>query len=191
MSYLVLSCTGCGSPRVAQAANKTANCPRCGTTIQIDNAQVHARTDELAKARDAVGQINAHRADGELLRGEQGSGVAQSAEAKVRTNETDDTDDIGEAGGEQPFEQSQASDSPRDAIDRALVSARSVPSQRLRVKLTAEGLTEELETFTEEDWVEAMQRLDVDEARAREHLRRLSQASEIAEPEHGVFRYIE
>lgn len=189
MSYLVLSCTGCGSPRVAEAANKTANCPRCGTTIQMDNAQVHARTDELAEARDAVGQINAHRADGELLRGEEGTPSTQNADARDRTDETDDSEE--EPEGEHPFEESPTSASPRDAIDRALVSARSVPSQRLRVKLTAEGLTEELETFTEEDWVEAMQRLDVDEARAREHLRRLSQASEIAEPEHGVFRYIE
>lgn len=155
MSYLVVGCTGCGSPRVVPEGNKTAQCHRCGATTTIEDAIVHARTDELAAAQNALGQVNAKRADGELLTG----AVQEAPEA-------------------------------RDAIDRALVDARSVSSQRRRVQLAAEGLTEAFETFDEERWVEALARLDIERAQAVEHLQRLRQASLVAEPSHGEFRYL-
>lgn len=168
MSYLVVDCHGCGSPRILDDANETGQCPRCGTTIRVENAQVHARTDELETAQDALGQVNAQRAGGELVR-------PGDSQAGPPTKASD---------GE---EASQA----RDEIDRALVQARSVSSERMQVKVTAEGLTEELGTFTVEDWIEAMDRLDVAEPRAREHLQRLARGSIVAEPEHGRYRYIE
>ncbi|PSG97327.1 hypothetical protein BRD56_06610 [Thermoplasmatales archaeon SW_10_69_26] len=175
MGYLVVGCSGCGTPRVAEADKSTAQCPRCGTTIQLDKARIHARTDELAKAQDAVGQVNAQRAGGELVRPD------RSTPAEAAGEETDEADE----GGVEP------SPSARDDIDRALAQAREVSSERMRVRLTAEGLTQQLGTFTEEDWLAAMDRLDVSEPRAREHLQRLSLRSIVAEPEHGTYRYIE
>lgn len=170
MAYLVVGCSSCGTPRVAEADKSTAECPRCGTTIRLESAKVHARTDELAKAQDAVGQVNAQRAGGELVRPDRSDGA------------------VPEQGSEEP--EADAS-SARDDIDRALVQAREVSSERMQVRLTAEGLTEQLGTFTEEDWLEAMARLDVSEARAREHLERLSLRSIVAEPEHGTYRCID
>lgn len=164
MSYLVIACKSCGSPRVVDASNESAECPRCGTTTRVEQAKVHAETEDIEVARDALGQVNAQRAGGELVRGPEGPGPPSEAE--------EDT-------------------TPRDDIDRALVEAREVSSQRMKIRLTAEGLTRELETFTEEQWVEAMGRLDVAEPRAREHLKRLSRASVVAEPEHGTFHAIE
>lgn len=166
MSYLVLACKSCGTPRVVQADKQSAECHRCGTTTRVEGGRVHARTNSLEAAQDAVGQVNAQRAGGELVRPD-GAGTAVEG----------DSDDEGDV-------------EPRDAIDRALVSARTVSSQRQRVQLAAEGLTDELDTFDEDDWIEAMSRLDVDEPRAREHLRRLSQASVVAEPELGHYRYV-
>lgn len=168
MSYLVVGCSGCGTPRVAEADKTTADCPRCGTTIRLETARIHARTDELAKAQDAVGQVNAQRAGGELVRPDPPASQTTGTEGE-----------------------DERIPSARDAIDRALVQARDVTSERMKVRLTAEGLTRELDTFTEEDWLEAMDRLDVAEPRAREHLERLSLRSIVAEPEHGSYRYIE
>lgn len=163
MSYLVVDCPGCSSPRIVEDTQDTGECPRCGSSIQIGQARVHAEADELEAAQDALGQVNAHRAGGELKR----------------------ADDRGPSsdGGSTP--------SPRDEIDRALQQARTVSSERMQIRLVAEGLTEEMETFTEEDWLAAMGRLDVPEARAREHLRRLARGSIVAEPEHGSYRYID
>lgn len=154
MSYLVIDCTGCGSPRVAAADRETAQCPRCGSRTRIDQARVHARTDALEAAQNAVGQVNAQRAGSEL------------DEEAVR-------------------------DVPaRDAIDRAIAQARSATSERTRVQLAAEGLTEELQRFDEGTWVEAMERLDVGRPRALEHLQRLRRASIVAEPSNGVYEHV-
>lgn len=154
MRYLVISCTGCGWPRVAQGDKETAQCPRCGTRIPIDRAIVHARTDELEAAQNAVGQVNAQRADGEL------------AEAAVQ--EVPD----------------------RDPIDKAVRQARKVTSERTQVQLAAEGLTEAFSTFTEDQWIEALGRLDVPRGRAVEHLERLKQASVLVEPTAGEHRHV-
>lgn len=170
MGYLVVDCQGCSSPRIVEEGKDTGQCPRCGTTIQIETAHVHVRTEELTSAQDALGQVNAQRADGELLRPDE---LAQAAGAGSRRTEKD------------------PSPKARDPIDHAIQKAREVTSERMQVRLTAEGLTERFDTFTEEQWVEAMGRLDVAEARAREHLQRLSQGSIVAEPEHGRYRYIE
>ncbi len=155
MSYLVVACTGCGSPRVVPAGNKTAQCHRCGSRTTVDEAIVHARTDSLEAAQNAVGQVNAKREGGEL------------AEAAVETP------------------------APRDAIDRALADARSVTSERMRVQLAAEGLTEELSTFDADAWVTALERLDVERARALEHLERLKHASVVTEPTNGEYRFVD
>lgn len=64
--YLVIDCTSCGSPRVVQADKETAQCPRCGSRTTIGKARVHARTDSLEAAQNAIGQVNAERAGGEL-----------------------------------------------------------------------------------------------------------------------------
>lgn len=170
MGYLVVDCQGCGSPRIVEEGKDTGQCPRCGTRIQIASAHVHARVDDLTTAQDALGQVNAQRADGELLRPDE---LAQAAGAGSQRTEKD------------------RSPKARDPIDHAIAKAREVTSERMQVRLAAEGLTERLDTFTEEDWVEAMDRLDVVEARAREHLQRLSRESIVAEPEHGRYRYIE
>jgi predicted RNA-binding Zn-ribbon protein involved in translation (DUF1610 family) len=170
VSYLVVDCQGCGSTRIVEADQSTGECPRCGTTIQIDSARVHARTDDLTAAQDALGQVNAQRADGELLRPDE---LAQEAGASSQRTGKDP----------QP--------TARDEIDHAIREAREVASERMQVRLVAEGLTERLDTFTEEDWLEAMSRLDVPEPRAREHLQRLSRRTMVAEPQHGTYRYIE
>lgn len=155
MSYLVVSCTSCGSPRVVPGGNKTAQCHRCGSTTTVEKAIVHARADSLEAAQNAVGQVNAQRADGELV-----DAAVQEAPA------------------------------PRDALDRALVDARGVASEKTRVQLAAEGLTEEFSTFDAERWVDALERLDIERARALEHLERLKQASVVTEPTHGQYRVV-
>lgn len=66
MSYLVIDCTSCGSPRVVESDKETAQCPRCGSRTQIESARVHTRTELLAEAQNALGQVNAQRAGGEL-----------------------------------------------------------------------------------------------------------------------------
>jgi uncharacterized Zn finger protein (UPF0148 family) len=152
MSYLVVGCPDCGTPRVAPAGNDTATCHRCGRQVRLDDVPVHARTDSLEAAQNAVGQVNAQRDGGEL------------AEAAVAEPEA------------------------RDALDRALVAAREVSGERATVRRAAEGLTEELDTFTEDTWVEALGRLDVPEPRALEHLERLQRANLVVEPEHEVYR---
>lgn len=164
MGYLVIACKSCGTPRVAQDDKQTAECHRCGTQTRIEDARVHARTDELAEAQDAVGQVNAQRAGGQLARPDEGE-AAPGGEAETV--------------------------SPRDDIDQALTRARTAASERTQVRVAAEGLTEALGTFTEEQWIEAMGRLDVDEVRAREHLERLKHASVVAQPQHGTFRFVE
>lgn len=155
MSYLVIACKDCGVPRVAPADNETATCHRCQATTRLDDAVVHARTDSLEAAQNAVGQVNAQREGGEL------------AEAAVQ--EVDH----------------------RDPLDRALAGARQVSGERARVRRAAEGLTEELGAFDEDDWLAAMDRLDVGRARGLEHLQRLRQASIVTEPEHGTYRHVD
>jgi uncharacterized Zn finger protein (UPF0148 family) len=170
MTYLVVDCPGCSTPRIVEDGQDTGECPRCGSTIRVESAHVHARADELTTAQDALGQVNAQRADGELLRPDE---LAQAAGAGSSKTEKD------------------PSPTARDEIDHALSQAREVSSERMTVRLVAEGLTERLDTFTEEEWLEAMGRLDVAEPRAREHLQRLARGSIVAEPEHGRYRYIE
>lgn len=170
MAYLVVDCPGCGTPRIVEDDQATGECPRCGSTIRVDDARVHARTDELTTAQDALGQVNAQRADGELLRPDE---LAQAAGAGSSRAEED------------------RSPRSRDAIDHAIAEAREVSSERTQIRVVAEGLTERFDTFTTEQWIEAMRRLDVAEPRAREHLQRLSRGSIVAEPEHGNYRYIE
>lgn len=160
MAYVVLGCRRCGSPRVAQADSTSAQCHECGAANRVDEAEVFARVDSLEAAREALGQVNADRADGD-------------------------------PPDERPGGEADGGVTPRDDVDRALAQAREVPSERRRARLAAEGLTRELGTFTAGDWVEAMNRLDVDEARAREYLRRLARASVVAEPEHGTYRAVE
>lgn len=154
MSYLVIGCTSCGSPRVVEPDQQTAQCHRCGSTTRIEKAIVHARTDSLEAAQNAVGQVNAENAGGEL-----------------------------EEEAVQPVP-------PRDPIDRAVREARSVTSERRRVQIAAEALTEAFSRFTEEQWLEAMERIDVDRPRALDHLERLTQASVVAEPTHGEYSYV-
>lgn len=155
MSYLVIACKDCGSPRVAPADNDTATCHRCGATTRLDDAVVHARTDALEAAQNAVGQVNAKREGAEL-----------------------DEEAVQEVDH-------------RDALDRALAQARQVSGERARARHAAEGLTEELGAFDEDDWLAAMDRLDVGRARGLEHLERLCRASIVAEPEHGTYRHVE
>lgn len=154
MSYLVISCTGCGRPRVTQQDQQTTTCHRCGDRIQIENASQHASTDTLQAAQNAVGQINAKRA------------------------------------GEELPDPAKASPPARDAVDQALADARSATSQRARVRRAAEGLTEAFDTFTMEDWVQALGRIDIPQDRAIEHLQRLKQANIVTEPDHGTYRAI-
>ncbi len=92
------------------------------------------------------------------------------------------------AGGE--LAQPAPAEPTRDAVDRALIQARSVTAKASRVRLAAEGLTREFETFTHEQWLEALARLDILVPEAREHLDRLKQANLVAEPEHGVYRFV-
>lgn len=154
MSYLVIDCTSCGSTRVVQADKETAQCHRCNSRTRIEKARVHARTETIEAAQNAVGQVNAQRAGAEL---------EEDAKREVPD---------------------------RDAIDRALGQARGTTSERTQVQLAAEGLTEELSSFTEDQWVEALSRIDVERARALEHLERLQRASIVAEPSHGEFEHV-
>ncbi len=155
MSYQVISCRDCGSPRIVEAKRKTSQCPRCGKSLDLDRVLVHAETDAIEEARDAVGQINARRADGELLR-----------EPEPKTVE------------------------PADRIDQALQQARDATGQAMRVKLAAQGLSETFETFDEARWVQALERLDIQEGRAREHLDRLVQMSMLAQPRPGSYTWV-
>lgn len=155
MAYVVLDCSSCGTPRVAESKNQTATCPRCGAQTRIEEARVHARTDSAKQARHALGQVNAQR-EGETL--------------------------------DQPAPERPES---RDAIDEAIAGARQVAGQRRRVQVAAEGLTRELSTFTEDQWVQALSRLDIPRARALEHLDRLKRASLVTEPRHGAFEHVD
>lgn len=155
MSYQVISCRDCGTPRVVEAHRKTTQCPRCGKRLDLEKVIVHAETEDMAEARDAVGQINAQKAGGELLR--------QPDPRQV---------------------------SPADEIDQAIGQARQVTGQAPRVKLAAQGLTEVLGRFTEDQWVEAMERLDVPEGRAIEHLHKLMRVNALAQPTPGRFQYV-
>lgn len=155
MSYLVVDCSSCGTPRVAQADNQTATCHQCGAQTRLEDARVHVRTDSAEQARHALGQVNAQR-EGATL------------------------------------DQPEPEDSPgRDAIDEAIADARDVTGERRRVQVAAEGLTRELSTFTEDEWVQALSRLDVPRARALEHLERLKRASLVSEPSHGTYEHVD
>ena len=121
----------------------------------MDKVIVHARTGSAEEARDAVGQINAQKADGTLLR---------EPELQEPPN--------------------------RDAIDRAILDAREVTGRAMRVKLAAQGLTEEQGSFDQATWVEAMERLDINEPRALEHLERLIHANALAQPSPGSYQFV-
>lgn len=155
MSYQVISCRSCGAPRIVEAKRKTTQCPRCGQRLDLERVLVHAETDAIEEARDAIGQINAQRAGGELLR-----------EPEPRTPE------------------------PSDRIDQALQQAREVTGQAMRVKLAAQGLSDVFDTFDEDRWVEALERLDIQEGRAREHLERLAQMSMLTQPRPGIYTWV-
>ncbi len=154
MAYLVIACRSCGTARIAPSTNETATCPQCGTTTPLDEALVHARTDDAETARHAIGQINAKKA--------------------------------GQTYDQEP----PPKPSPRDAIDRAIQPAREVTNQRRRAQLAAQGLTDELSTFTQEHWIEALERLDIPKPRALEHLAGLQQANLVTEPTHGSYRHV-
>ncbi len=154
-TYLVVTCTSCGAPRVAHARHETMQCPRCQATTKIDQAIVHVRTDSMHAARNALGQVNAKREDDTL-----------------------------------PHE-ATTSPADRDAIDRAIRSAREITNQRRRVQAAAQGLTREKGPFDEDTWIEALARLDVPRARALEHLERMKLASLITEPDHGRFEHVD
>lgn len=155
MSYQVISCRDCGAPRIVEAGRKTTQCPRCGTRLDLERVLVHAETGSIDEARDAVGQINARRAGGELLR-----------ENDPKTVE------------------------PADAIDEALQQAREVTGQAMRVKLAAQGLTDVFDTFDQGQWIEALERLDIQEGRAREHLERMVQLNMLAQPKPGDYTWV-
>jgi len=163
MNYLVVACTGCGAPRVVEADKNSAQCPRCGSTTLIESANVFARTETLEEAQNAVGQVNAQRAGGELV---------DAAKREIPEPEDEEV-------------------THRDDIDRAIHRAREVSSRSSRVRLAAEGLTEQLDAFSAEEWVEAMTRLDVPEGSAIELLERLVNESVVTEPAHGVYRYVD
>lgn len=62
MAYLVIACKSCGTARIAPSKNETATCPRCGASTRLEDALVHARTEDAKTARHAIGQINAKQA---------------------------------------------------------------------------------------------------------------------------------
>ncbi len=155
MSYQVISCRQCGAPRIVETKRKTTQCPRCGSRLDLERVLVHAETGSIEEARDAVGQINAQRAGGELLR--------QPEPQRVE---------------------------PADRIDEALQQARDVTGQAMRVKLAAQGLSDTFGTFDEEQWIDALERLDIQEGRAREHLERLAQMSMVAQPQPGSYTWV-
>ena len=61
MTYAVIVCSGCKAAKIVDTSKKTTTCFRCGKQIQLEQRAFLYVSEDLDKARTALGLINAEQ----------------------------------------------------------------------------------------------------------------------------------
>jgi len=61
MAYAVIVCSKCKTAKIVDPSKRTTMCFRCGKKIQLDKKNLLYLTEDLSKAQNALGIINAEQ----------------------------------------------------------------------------------------------------------------------------------